>query len=533
MTFPDFLKEFGTAQDPKGRILPVSLYPTQQRFAERLYATGPDGRRTIRRAGYFAPKKSGKTGFVGMIVCHHLFFGDEPNREIPIFAWDMDQTAYLFEAVSGLIRRNRVLREWATIGKREIVVEDELGKHVVRRIARDEMGSHGGNPSLVVGDEAWTLPNASMLSALSFSPLRANPLVLLTSYAGFESDMMPGRPLYDWWLKCQPDAEPDPSFLGVWMTGDDARREVPWWTPEWIAEQARLLASEPDEFQRLMENRWAAGARALFTPEQVAALVDTSHRRCEAAPVGAQRLAFVDLGLKRDHTAIVTVHREPNGVVEVDDIFHAIGTRDNPVSFERVEGHLLELHRRFKVQIICDQWSASQLLQRMRSVGLRISELGVSAAYHDKIARNLIALAEVGRLRLYPHEGLIQQLKAVVLKKTSTLSRDDSSVRVRIDSGAGAGVAGKDDLVVALAAAALEVCDTRRVGPIVATITVADVEAARHGGPSQTLQAMRDAKSAQLRAELVRSRLAHDPGPELQTPRQQLRDELQQLRRWA
>lgn len=502
LTFFDFVREFGTALDAKGRVVPVTLYPTQQRFAERLYATGPDGRRTIRRALYSAPKKTGKTGFVGMIVAHHLFFGSEPNREIPIFAWDMDQTAYLFEAITGLIRRNSTRRAWATIGKREITVEDELGRHVVKRIARDEMGSHGGNPSMVVGDEAWTLPDGSMLSALSFSPLRTHPLVLLTSYAGFESDMVPGRPLYDWWLKCQPDAEPDPSFLGVWMTGDQARAEVPWWSTDWIAEQARLLAGEPDEFKRLMENTWAAGAKALFTPEQVQSMVDPTIRRCDGAPTGAHRLAFVDLGLTRDHTAIVTVHRETTGTIVVDDVFHAVGTREKPVSFQAVEGHLLDLHRRFPLTVIADQWSAAQLLQRMRAVGLRISDVAVSAAYHDHIARNLIALQEVGRVRLCPHEGLIQQLKAVVLKRASTLSRDDSSVRVRIDSGAGAGVAGKDDLVVALAAACFEANDRRRTEPIIASLKVSDIQRVP---VSTTLQMLREQKSAQRRAELAAS----------------------------
>ena len=119
---------------------------------------------------------------------------------------------------------------------------------------------------------------------------------------------------------------------------------MPWWSEEWIAEQARRLASDPGAFKRLIENEWAQGAQGMFTAEQVAAMVDPDLVRL-SAPRDIARLTFLDLGYSRDHTAAVTVYREGRAVV-VEDVFHRVGTKDAPIRYEEVEAHLLGLWKR-------------------------------------------------------------------------------------------------------------------------------------------------------------------------------------------
>lgn len=280
LSFFEFVDRFVTVIDPRTkRPVPMKLYPTQVRFARTVLETkNADGTRRYRRALYGAPKKTGKSAFLAALMLWHLIFEHETDKEIILFAWDLDQTEYLFNAATGIVQRNPLLNSWVWIGKREIVLEDENGRHSVRRIARDSIGSHGGSASLVCGDELWTQPDASMLSALSFSPVRREPLMIFGSYAGYENDQRPGLPLFDLWSKLQPGAEPDPTFFGVWMTGQDARREVPWWSERWLEEQARLLASDPGAFRRLCENEWSQSAMALFTPAEVQSMVDYSLR---------------------------------------------------------------------------------------------------------------------------------------------------------------------------------------------------------------------------------------------------------------
>jgi hypothetical protein len=474
-TYFDFVREFCTAMTPQGRVVPLELYPTQRRFAERLFHVDPQTwRRPIRRALYAAPKKTGKTGFIATIVAHHFFFGEEVNREIPLFAWDLDQTEYLYQALQGLI-----------------------GLHVIRRLARDEFGSHGGNPSMVVSDETWTLSDSSMLAALSFSPLRLDPLMLFTSYAGFESDMKPGRPLYDLWLKLQPGAELDDTFLGVWMTGADARREVPWWSESWVREQARLLASEPWEFRRLVENEWAAGAAGMFTADDVAAMI-SSEPRPTADRHGDRRITFVDLGWSHDDTAAVTVSRDSDGCIVVDDVLHRPSSKEKPLDFDELERELLALSYRFRTEFIVDQWQARMLITRLRRRGLTVREVTIGAPYHDRIARSLLTLQQAGRIRIPAHGALVQQLRAVVLQRSSSF-RDDSTNRLRIDSGAGVGVAAKDDIVVALAGAAFEAGERLSRGACLAVIKVPPPGPA----PSNFMLQLRAEKSARLAAQLA------------------------------
>jgi hypothetical protein len=497
ITYFDFVRDFCTVLDARQRrAVPLKLYPLQEQFVrDVLERRDPEtGYRVIRRGLWSAPKKTGKSAFVASLACYELIFGREMSREINLIAWDYDQTEYLFDAAAGFLQRNPTLRAAVTVGKKEITYRDRYGKHVFRRLAREDRGAHGSNPSMVIVDEAWSQPDWSMLEALAFSPLRAEPLILFTSYAGYEQDMVPGRPLYDLWLKLQPNAAPDPSFHGVWMTGQEARQQVPWWSEAWIEEQARLLEREPGAFRRLVENEWAQSAQGLFTPQQVAAMVD--HTLTPTGGRTVQRTAFVDIGWSRDHTAVVTVHREPDGTVICDDVFHLVGTKDAPIQYPQVEAAILDLHRRFNLRVVADQWGARQMIQRLKALNVRIKETTVTASYHDRIARTLIDLEGNGLLRIFPHEALIKQLGSVVLKRALGASRDDSSAKVKIDSGAGAGVAGKDDLVVALAAAAFE---ASRGGAAVATIRTDYGKSA----PSAYLQQMRAAKTAQRLRELA------------------------------
>lgn len=498
MSYEQFVEQFCRVRDPRTKkLVPMVLYTTQRRFARELFRRGKDRLRLYRRALYAAPKKTGKSSFIASIVLYHFLLEHEVNKEVAIFAWDLDQTEYLFNAIKGFILADAQLAKMIRIDRNQMSFEDEWGRHTIKRIARDEMGSHGGNPSMVVSDETWTLPDWSMVSALSFSPVRLEPLFIFTSYAGYESDMVPGRPLYDLWLSMQAGAQVDPSFLGVWMTGADARLEVPWWSERWIGEQARLLTHEPGAFKRLMENEWAQNAHALFTREEVASIVDPSLQRTMHGERDYWRTAFLDLGWSRDHTALVTVHKTSGGTVIVDDIYHAVGSPAQPIEYHQVEQAIIDLSRRFpKFHVVADQWGARQLIQRLRQFGVSITEVTVTGSYHDKIARGLVDLVRAGRVKVFPHDGLVKQLSAVVLKRSQAASRDDSSVKVKIDSGAGAGVAGKDDLVVALAAAAHEI--TEHGGSYAAVIRVDDTPK-----PSNTLAALRADKTERRRQELA------------------------------
>jgi len=270
-SFWQFVRDRIKVMDPRTKQLtPMRPYPTQVEFTVNVFdRIDTDDTRLTRRALYGAPKKVGKSSFFGALILAHLCLEPEHDKEITLFAYDMDQTDVIFKAMAAMVKRDEVLRQTIKVAKTTMTLENELGTHTVQRISRDAIGSHGGSASLVVGDELWGQPDATMLSALSFSPVRLEPLMLFTSYAGYESDMIPGRPLYDMWLKLQPGAEPDPSFYGVWMTDEDALREVPWWTEKWIAEQARLLASEPGAFDRLIRNRWAQSAHTMFSAEDV------------------------------------------------------------------------------------------------------------------------------------------------------------------------------------------------------------------------------------------------------------------------
>jgi len=278
--FEWFLAQYIRVIDPKTKqLVPMRLYPTQAHFFRTLLdRRGGDGLRAIVQALFGAPKKCGKSGGFAAFLLFHLFVMEEAKKEAILFAWDLDQTDVIFSAARDFVLRHPVLSEQIAVTKLGMTYTDDLGEHTLKRIARDSTGSHGLNPSLVVGDELWGQPDGTMISALSLSPVRLEPLMIFTSYAGYETDMVPGRPLYDLWLKLQPGAEPDPSFFGVWMTDEDALAEVPWWSARYVAQQARVLASEPGAFDRMIRNRWAQSAHGMFSAAEASGIFDASLR---------------------------------------------------------------------------------------------------------------------------------------------------------------------------------------------------------------------------------------------------------------
>lgn len=232
---------------------------------------------------------------------------------------------------------------------------------------------------------------------------------------------------------------------------------APWTDPERLAEQkARLTESA---FARLFENRWTAPEDRLTTVEAVRECVTLDgpldYRR-DAAPY----VIALDLGIKRDATAVAVAHREGARVV-LDRMHVWSGSRLRPVKLGDVEEYVEQAARSYgRARIVVDPWQTVGIAQRLRDRGLRVEEFAFTAASVGRLAGTLYGLLRDRNLALPDDSDLIDELSHVRLRETAP------GVFKLEKPGGGR----SDDRAVALALAAVELLREREPPALPASI---------------------------------------------------------------
>lgn len=120
----------------------------------------------------------------------------------------------------------------------------------------------------------------------------------------------------------------------------------------------------------------------------------------------------LDLGLRRDRTAIAVVHRD-QGFIMLDHLKIFAAMRNAEVRVEEVESYLISLARDFHiVSMSFDPWQSAGLRQRLERK-VRIDDFTFSGANWQKLTMNLLALFKDRRIRIFDHSELIRELSQV------------------------------------------------------------------------------------------------------------------------
>jgi hypothetical protein len=451
-----------------GQLAPMRLYRRQATFARAVWdSIDPSTRvRRYRRAIFSTPKKFGKSTFAAVQALYHLVFDPfETDREVYSIAGDLDQAKIVLEQARKIVQRSPRLRALFQKDYRsELVLEDrDTGQvHRFRALASDSPTSHGLNPSLVIVDEGWQFRDYELLEAVSLGPQRRCPLQLWVTYAGLKAQMVAGVPLYDLY-RAGLDGSDSKLFFS-WMSGLDAYGELPtgFIRDGYLEEQRTLLPA--NRFARLHLNEWGQRDVGFLTDAEVAAAVDASLGVLTQS--AASHVLAVDYGRTKDHTALVTVGRDVHRRFRVAEATKFAGSPENPVPLELVEDAIADRAARFALErILIDPYqmlgtaerlsrrlrlpifdtAKAEQLPRARAIVLR----PIGPAYLNRLTMGLLATFR-SRGIVIPGAltDLVDQLGAVISKETF--------YGVRIDAGTGAGVRGRDDLVVALGMAVTE-----------------------------------------------------------------------------
>ncbi len=417
---------------------PLHLEPWQaEEIVRPIFTTlDEDGRRRYNLALVGLPKKNGKSTLASLVALYMLLCDNEREPEVYSVAGSQAQAAIIHRQVSRAIQRSPLLAGEVKINNDNIVRKDGRGFYKV--LSSEAPQQHGLNPSCVVFDEAWNQPNYDLYEALTTSPARREPLTLIITYAGYKP--YAGQLLWDLYERGLSGV--DEKMFFYWASGRDGNK-ASWITEEYLRQQESRLPAHV--FQRLHLNQWTTGEGSLLSREDIEAAVDPGLSPVFQGNPSYQYHLALDLGLKRDRTALAIVHRD-KGMVFLDLMKTWTAPRGGEVQVDEVERYILDLKRAFNFSsIVFDPYQSEGLKQRLQAKGLPISVFNFSGATWPQLTMNLLSLFKDKRVRLYEHEGLIRELQQV-----SIVEQAYGYKLQNVKAGT------HDDMVVALGMAALK-----------------------------------------------------------------------------
>ena len=426
----------------------AGLWPWQEKLLkDALQRRG--GRFRRRFVCVSLPRGNGKSYLAAMIACWRLFTGPA-GQDIISVALDAKGARVVRAYALRLIERNPLLAASATIFADEIVVDTGRDAAGLPRPANrwtvepaDHTSTRGRHPTAVLYDEIGWAPNDELFASLTAAQAPVDdPLFLVASTVGAART----GPL--WELKQLADAR-DPSVYFYWTN----KNPSPLVTDTYLSAQRRLV--HPVRFSREHLNTWTDGADAFLSADLLEAAFAEGWPEQESA-ADEDYFAFVDLGLVHDATAIAVTHKRADGSVALDRLLTFKGTRKEPVRVADVLDAVTALDEQFGLRLVRVESpeGGESLVQSLRGQSVNAETLRPTQKTQQEAWGNLLSLFQNGRLVLFRHERLREELLNLQIKNTPT------GFRV-FDPGAI-----HQDHALALAGASLAACGGGMAGPL-------------------------------------------------------------------
>lgn len=304
------------------------------------------------------PRGNGKSTFLAALALWALFDHDPESGspQVPIVATTMNQAIRsVYSVAIQMVEREPELRtrsiRYSAIGAQKLTVPYNSGE--MFPVSSDVDGLQGLDPSLAVCDEIGFQPQESWDSLLLASGKRPNSLVVGIGTPGVDRDnalfrlrrlVMEGGAL--------------PGFIYVEYAADHGYRadDITQWRKanpallEGFMKEAALLTAlklSPEASFRIFRlGQWVDGVESWLGADGRAvwdALKD-QYEFIDKAPTWIG----VDVGIKRDSTAVATVQFRPDGRLHCK-VRLWVPTKDEPVDVTDVMEHIRRETNRYKV----------------------------------------------------------------------------------------------------------------------------------------------------------------------------------------
>ncbi len=383
---------------------------------------GGDVAPKFNRAWLGRPRGHSKSTDLGIMASWALIASPRPLRGIAAAA-DREQAAILRDAVDILTRCNPWLLDFLEV-QRNAVINPHTGSRL-DILSSDAPSSYGLTPDFVIADEVTHWPKGDMWDSLvSSAAKRPNCLIICITNAG----------IHDTWQANVRQKISKGEGHDNWYFNELAGPLASWITEAALAEQKALLPGPA--FERLWLNQWSSGGGDALTPETIDENFDPNAKPMSGKELDQQFVVGIDLGLKRDASAIVVLAVEPHrgGHIRLayTKIYRPGDGVGGKVDLMRIENDLIEIDRKYRPRTYAfDPWQAELMAQRLElclgnwrdspyySTGDLLRETPPTAENLREQAALTIQLFNDRRLKLYECPELRRDLMKLRVEEKS------------------------------------------------------------------------------------------------------------------
>lgn len=357
----------------------------------------------VMRGCSIRPRGHAKTMCQAVAATWGLVFAQRPIRGLAC-AGDRDQAALLRDAVAVLCRLNPWIGD--VLDVQTWLVRNKRTGSTLEVLSSDTATSFGQLVDFIIADEITHWPEGSgedfWHSLLSTAAKRATCLVAVIANAGFTES---------WSYKFCKAIQTDPAWHYSHLDGCQAS----WITPARLDEQRRLLPAAV--FDRLWLNRWTSGAGDALTEADIAAAVTLEGPL--AAPEPDHRyFAGLDLGITRDHSALVVVGRHhKTGRLRLAAVRSWVPPRGGKVDLEAVQEAVVQVHRTFRPVVYADVYQAELMGQQLKKKGVRLELVAFTGKSLMEMASSTIETFTGRSIDLFDDKALLADLRRLRLEE--------------------------------------------------------------------------------------------------------------------
>lgn len=331
-------------------------------------------------------------------------------------AADRDQAKLLRDAVAKLLQINPWLANFLE-AQTFRVVNKQTGSELTI-LSSDSDSSYGLTPEFIIVDELthWGVSGEALwISLFSAAAKRATCLLCITSNAGVGEGS-------SWQWHVREAARTDDAWHFSRLDGPQAS----WISPKHLAEQRRMLPAIA--YDRLWLNKWTTGQGDALTEADIARAIDADRGPLAKHDfAGAKFLAGLDLGIKRDCSALVIGGVEYSGHrVRVAKIEAWQPSAGEQVDLTKVEQTIIDLHREYGFTLFYDPWQAQHMAQRLQARGIACVEVPSSGPNMTKMASAVVETFSEGQIELYDDAELLADLRSLRIVEKSYGYRIDA-----------------------------------------------------------------------------------------------------------
>lgn len=361
---------------------PFVLLPWQKRLILELFEIEGNKRR-YRWALWGVPKKNGKSEIAAALALYFLLADGEPSPLVVCAASTKEQANLVFGAARTMCELSPTLSKYTETFRDEIQAKTPFGG-ALKRVAAVDGANDGMNISAVICDELheWSGEKGESVWTVltNGTGAREQPMVLQITTAGYdrtslcyreyercrqiESGESDRRNYHFCWIAAPDGADPtDPE---TWRAANPSYGVTV--SEEFFADQ---FATKPlFVFQRYFLNQWTEGEDSWLPIGAWEACED----RSAEIPYGSPIWVGVDVGIKRDCTAVVKMFPREDGktVVEASVTKPPEGGR---LKLSMIEDEIRQIAKDFHVYgVVYDPWKFEGSAEQLSAEGLLMVE---------------------------------------------------------------------------------------------------------------------------------------------------------------